>query len=76
MPIMYLHQNFIPSLKTVNTCRSVGFLISQLIRIHSVFHTHAESIDPDKENFERKIVIIFLPINLNMCFGCSKEPSH
>ena len=19
---------------------------------------------------------IFLPINLNMCFGCSKEPSH
>ena len=26
--------------------------------------------------FERKIVIIFLLINLNMCFGCSKEPSH
>ena len=25
--------------------------------------------------FKRKIVIIFLPINLNMCFGCSKEPS-
>ena len=24
----------------------------------------------------RKILIIFLPINLNMCFGCSKEPSH
>ena len=26
--------------------------------------------------YEHKIVIIFLPINLNMCFGCSKEPSH
>ena len=26
--------------------------------------------------FERKIVIIFLPINLNMGFGCSEEPSH
>ena len=26
--------------------------------------------------YERKIVIIFLPIKLNMCFGCSKEPSH
>ena len=26
--------------------------------------------------FERKIVNIFLPISLNMCFGCSKEPSH
>ena len=24
----------------------------------------------------RKISIIFLPFNLNMCFGCSKEPSH
>ena len=25
---------------------------------------------------EHTIVIIFLPININMCFGCSKEPSH
>ena len=23
-----------------------------------------------------KNAIIFLPINLNMCFRCSKEPSH
>ena len=28
------------------------------------------------KHFECKIVIIFLPICLNMCFGCSKEPSH
>ena len=26
--------------------------------------------------FERLIVIIFLPIGLNICFGCSKESSH
>ena len=26
--------------------------------------------------YEHKNVIIFLPINLNMCFGCSKEPSQ
>ena len=26
--------------------------------------------------FESIIVIIFLSISLNMCFGCSKEPSH
>ena len=26
--------------------------------------------------YEGKIVIIFLPINLNMCLGCSKELSH
>ena len=33
-------------------------------------------IGPDKHIFERKLVIIFLPISLNICFGCSKEPSH
>ena len=26
--------------------------------------------------FESKIVDIFLSINLNICFGCSKEPSN
>ena len=25
----------------------------------------------DKQNFERKFVNIFLPISLNICFGCS-----
>ena len=29
-----------------------------------------------KQIFKRTISIIFLPINLNMCCGCSKEPSH
>ena len=28
------------------------------------------------KNFEGKIVNIFLLISLNICFGCSKEPSH
>ena len=28
------------------------------------------------QNNFRKIAIIFLPIILNMCYGCSKEPSH
>ena len=26
--------------------------------------------------FERKNVNIFLPISLNICLGCSKDPSH
>ena len=26
--------------------------------------------------FEHKIANIFLPISFNVCFGCSKEPSH
>ena len=34
------------------------------------------SIGPNRKFYLRKILIIFLPINLNMCFGCSKEPSH
>ena len=29
-----------------------------------------------KQNFDRKIVNIFLPINFNICLGCLKEPSH
>ena len=28
------------------------------------------------KKFQRKIVNIFLLINFNICFGCSKEPSH
>ena len=30
----------------------------------------------DKQNFQRRIVNIFLPINFSICFGCSREPSH
>ena len=26
--------------------------------------------------FQRKIVNIFLPIIISICFGCSKEPYH
>ena len=33
------------------------------------------SIGPVKQNIQHKIAIIFLSISLNMCFGCSKEPS-
>ena len=31
---------------------------------------------PDKDSLCTKIAFISLPISLNMCFGCSKEPSH
>ena len=30
----------------------------------------------DKQNFQRKIVNIFLPIIFSIFFGCIKEPSH
>ena len=32
-------------------------------------------IGPDRIVCAPKIAFISLPINLNMCFGCSKEPS-
>ena len=35
-----------------------------------------EYIGLDKQKIEHKIVKFFLPINFNICFGCSKEPSH
>ena len=31
---------------------------------------------PQSKTNLRKIAIIFLSTSLNMCFGCSKEPSH
>ena len=30
----------------------------------------------EKHIFSTEIVIIFLPILLSICFGCSREPSH
>ena len=38
---------------------------------------YALSIDKGRHIFlGEKIVNIFLPISFNICFGCSKEPSH
>ena len=34
------------------------------------------SIGQDKNIFECKSANVFLPISFNICFGCSKEPSH
>ena len=35
-----------------------------------------QKIGVAKKIHEGKIVIIFLSISLNICFRCSKEPSH
>ena len=34
-----------------------------------------DGIEPVKQNNLRKIAIILLSISLNICFGCSNEPS-
>ena len=41
--------------------------------VHDLLH---DIICQLSELFLHKIVIRSLSINLNMCFGCSKEPSH
>ena len=44
--------------------------LSSLWRIMNYTHS------PDKHHFWYKIVNIFISISFNICFGCSKEPSH
>ena len=56
-------------LNKLNTCSDL-FLSPELM---SAVYMHGSS----KANFlSVKNAIIFLPSNLNVCFGCSKEPSH
>ena len=44
---------------------------------HSVLMgMHCISLVQINKNFLRKNVNIFLPNSFNLCFGCSKEPSH
>ena len=43
-------------------CLNMGFLCQPQVKIN--------------KKFQRKVVNFFLPINLNICFGCSKESSH
>ena len=43
----------------------------QMILTTSIFYR-----PPVKQNMRGKIVNIFLPISLNICFGCTKEPSQ
>ena len=59
------------------------FLYSHFLNIHGQLSSEVkdqyiltEHIGLDKQNFQRKNVNIFLPISLNICFWCSKEPSH
>ena len=57
-----------------NSCITSGpDLFQQYVgdRFHSVSKGQLS-----KKIKQRKITIIFLSISLNMCFKCSKEPSH
>ena len=49
------------------TVLGINLLIHALISVSQV---------KINQNFQRKIVNHFLPINFNICFRCSKEQSH
>ena len=55
----------------------------QKLRIFEILHFHiyiymqvAKQRSSIANWLMHEIVNIFLPIGLNICFGCSKEPSH
>ena len=65
----------------LSKCQIVGNLMSRLISNTRIPEDDSSverksSLDLIGKFYLRKISIIFLPINLNMCFGCSIEPSH
>ena len=49
---------------------------STLRSLQIYMHNDCFIIGPDKEILFASNFNYFLPISLNMCFGCSKEPSH
>ena len=61
------------ALRRVLSCTDLPdlLLVTNLIGTSFVY-----GIGPVKQIKLRKIAIIFLSISLNMCFWCSKEPSH
>ena len=70
--------------KILLTCRNVIKIgkqsapnnsISTNLYFSSSFLSVSKGLDKQK-SFQRIIVNIFLRINFNRCFGCSKEPSH
>ena len=66
--LIWIYEVPLVTLKTVTTLSQVKH--STIGPLHS---SETHNIDPDKDINERKIVIIFLPINLNMCF---EYPQH
>ena len=69
--VVSLSKNINPSLVLVQPRKTCPFITEKLLM------GRKESNQTNKRKiYERKIVIIFLPITLNICFGRSKEPSH
>ena len=51
-----------------------GTFLRELNKLHSNYIE--DGICPDKQKNGRKIMNILLYISFNICYGCSKEPSH
>ena len=55
---------------------NMRILKEKVLTIVSHIHKAGAHKVKKSKNYAHKIAIIFLSISLNMCFGCSKEPSH
>ena len=68
-----VHRSILVSCFFCSTCFStVGLVVQDSSHLSLNVHRAGQL----SKNNLRKIVIIFLSISLNLCYGCSKEPSH
>ena len=70
--------NYLLKLSVDDTCR---YRVKWLWTRHRCFfilfsYPSVKQVYHRSRHVQRKIVNIFLPININICFGCSKEASH
>ena len=62
--------DLLPQIQKLILCTMVTVFVSYLEKWRIMSYIQIRKF------YERKILIIFLPINLNMCCVYSKEPSH
>ena len=74
-----IHNNMMPQSENIyfinNVCEFIGFDLGFFVKL-SLYNMIAYTQVQMRKFHLRKILIIFLPIILNMCFGCSKKMSH
>ena len=68
-----------PNLAYENLCTLISIFAVCTCQLYLKLDTariELNLIGPYMKCFSTNMLLFFLPINLNMCFGCSKEPFH
>ena len=67
-------------LHCLGSCPEAPFVFAmggeKQLKVWDIRDSSTGIVDNIKSSFEQKNVNIFLSVNFNICFGCSKEPSH